>query len=349
METNRDNSDTEEEEEVTFLLRLRPTPSPPSRRRRHSVDCRPTPQTKENWDVIIQRKEVPSPILQRRNIPVQKRNASPSNFQRIDNAYPNNNQEQECDTSSSAIARKSITSLDNQSRIFNPSLPNFQRVEPSFPIVQRRDGSFIPTSQHPNQNMYSPVFQRRNAQSSFYQAIDTSTNPHQEQNYTPVSPPPLPPRILPSAPPLEEHDKLTLYPKQPPYFHCNRLSSEFSFSFPNLNHLDNAYGNLVPFSPRQDGVRDPFYFNHPYKSVVNVNGYSPTVGEFNGHYQNSAAEFNSAMSVQMRSLLSPVLNRPPKPTPRSSLTQGVVGAVQNRRESAREEEIIADRVSSGIV
>lgn len=36
--------DEETEDEVTFLLRLRPTPSPPARRRRHSVDCRPTSQ-----------------------------------------------------------------------------------------------------------------------------------------------------------------------------------------------------------------------------------------------------------------------------------------------------------------
>lgn len=70
--TDIDEIQSEAEDEVTFLLRLRPTPSPPTRRRRHSVDCRPISQGKDqvNWDVIIQRRDVsPPPPIPPRALP----------------------------------------------------------------------------------------------------------------------------------------------------------------------------------------------------------------------------------------------------------------------------------------
>lgn len=210
METNHENSESDDEDEVTFLLRLRPTPSPPVRRRRHSVDCRPVAQTKDNWDVIIQRREVPSPILQRRE---------------------------------------------------NPS-PNYQRREIQTPV--RRE-----------------------------------------------SPPPIPPRIHPSAPPLEEHDKPSIYPKQPPYYQCNRLSSEFSFSFPNLKYLENNYGNVMPFPPKPVGHYYPGYQYH----VPNSPSY-----DMNGHYQEPFMDI-SAMNGHGRHVAPPGSARPPKPLPRASLSQ----------------------------
>lgn len=204
MESTYENSESEEEDEVTFLLRVRPTPSPPARRRRHSIDCRPI-QTKDNWDVIIQRREVSSPNSQRREIP------SP-----------------------------------------------------------RRDIQSPPTRD---------------------------------------SPPPLPPRNQPSAPPLE--DRLPLYPKQPPYYQMNRLSSEFSYSFPNLKYIENNYGNLVPLPPKPVH----YYPGYQYPSVVS----SPV---FEGHYQDNFGDGCNGL----------VRHRPPKPLPRSSLQKDSLHLAANRRE-----------------
>lgn len=330
MENNRDYTDSEDEEEVTFLLRLRPTPSPPSRRRRHSIECRPTPQTKENWDVVVQRKDVPSPVLNRRKIPspVQKRNASPLNFQRID--YP----ERDCDTS--PIFPRKNSSTQFQERGNNASTSFFQGRQASFPNLHRMDTFYPPESRGA---VTSPVLQRRNIQSpnlqdqrinAFCQRRPSCISPVFEgivtqEQYSPVSPPPLPPRILPSAPPLEESDK-NIYPKQPPYYQYNRLNSEFSFSFPNLNAFSAASAN----------VQEPFYGNQ--SSGVNFNGFS--VGEFNGHIQ------ETNLSNGMKPPMSPVMNRPPKPTPRSSLSQGESnGGLQNKKEVTNEQEIRIDKVS----
>lgn len=221
MEADRDRTteldESETEEEVTFLLRLRPTPSPPTRRRRHSVDCRPAAQGKDqaNWDVIIQRRE--------------------------------------------------------------------------------------------------------------------------------VTPPPIPPRALPSAPPPEEAFQTAYYPKQPPFYHQFGMNSEFSASFPNLKFIEqNSFapfvnGNCMPLPPKPHFIPNgqnfyPNYVSYNGDYTVSSVSYQPVREEvFNVPDQNCSVN-SQGCDLVCRPVRSPTVDRPkhharppaspppprpPKPAPRS--------------------------------
>lgn len=221
--------DDEKNDEVTFLLRLRPTP--PLRRKRCSdIDIKPNVSVHttapKGWDVVIEQKKIDD----------KKPSLSSLRSRRLSHDYQN----EAC----SGITYTStnwdvdlISNRDGDVLQYSPSREINSKINREPPEIKPRTSSLENSDRKISllKDIFSSPKLRRRRNSvdnrKFSQLTscfgDKSSSNTEEINCTDVdrlherktkssSPPPLPPRFRPSAPPQELVDSIVWHPK--PYF-----------------------------------------------------------------------------------------------------------------------------------
>lgn len=224
-----------------FLLHLRPTP--PVRRRRYSVDNKPTisshSQAPKGWDIVIDQKDLDSkkpplsPLKSRRlsvdcrhsPSPKQKNNFEQKNIREhreylIPPIPPERTKSSDCSKyvwkENSRAERKTFKDLESKRSSTPERLVNILKS----PILQLRRNSL--DSKGNNRGFALPACFGGKPSKNKSKEVSSSSINSEEVDVSETkqvfalkssSPPPLPPRFRPSAPPQELLDTLIHHPK----------------------------------------------------------------------------------------------------------------------------------------
>ncbi|KAG5888267.1 hypothetical protein JTB14_025187 [Gonioctena quinquepunctata] len=162
------------------------------------------------------------------------------------------------------------------------------------------------------------------------------------------STPPLPPKYLPSAPPQDLVENLNWYPK--PYFPVPYYSTQvaigtaFSSSYPNLNYVENGYyernqqASLSPPTPRREFHPPPQLYGAGGENFAE--SYRHT-GRVDPQTSYSVADYRAGGGPPRSP--PPLITKPPKPLPRSSLM--VEKGDKKTKVADEKEEAVDVRVS----
>lgn len=301
MKTDDDKaSDFDKNDEVTFLLRLRPTP--PSRRKR-GLDVKPNVSVHttapKGWDVVIEQKELDNDKIDKKPPLSPPSSRSP----RASHDYQNDNHWDDRGSSATNWPKK------GKPPEIAPRTSSLENSERKIGLL--RDLFNSPTSQR----------RRNHAKFSQFTSCfgDKSSDNVNGDDFDLRSPPPLPPRFRPSAPPQELVDSVMWHPK--PYYPIYR---PYFASVYDTAHLINF--NLSEPICNSNGNR-------------NGNGNLPGENFNRGDARNSGPGLISSYGVvqplsapsagsRASNTPSPSQLRPPKPLPRQSAANKISDSLQ---------------------
>lgn len=312
-------------DEVTFLLRLKPTP--PLRRKRYTTDIKPNVSvhstTPKGWDVIIEQKEIDdkkpplSPLLRTRRLSHQlHQDYQNDSCHRITTETRNFDRNEETNIKRPPEIKPRTSSLENSHRKINLLKDIFS--SPKFP---RRRNSF-------DNNRFSQLTLSCFGDKSPNNDEQFDDKLYERKTKSP-SPPPLPPRFRPSAPPQELVDSILWHPK--PYFPIYHPY----YTPPNFMPF-NTFANLMQQSP--DIFKENVNLHAPttMTTIATVQNFNTTTTAQRNN-RNSGTDLISGASIQQEhhpvsgnitgfhytsnnnTLTSPTFIQPPKPLPRHSL------------------------------
>lgn len=332
-------------DEVTFLLRLKPTP--PLRRKRYTADIKPNVSvhttTPKGWDVIIEQKEIDdkkpplSPLLRTRRLSHHHlhqdyQNDSCHRINTPTRNFDNNNVQTNIKKPPEIKPRTS--SLENSERKINLLKDIF-----SSPKLQKRRNSF-------DNNRFSQLTLSCFGDKSPNNDEQFVDQLHERKTKSP-SPPPLPPRFRPSAPPQELVDSILWHPK--PYFPIYH-----PYYTPQNLMPFNTFANLVQQSP------DIFMENvnlHAPATITTIhegqNFNTTTTAVWNNRNSGTDLISNTTLQQEHQPLsgfhyasnntpTSATFIQPPKPLPRHSIINKTVNLNESNGIINQQHDISSD-------
>lgn len=352
------SSDVQKSDEVTFLLRLRPTP--PLRRKRCSDDIKPNVSlhttTPKGWDVVIEQKEIDD----------KKPPLSPLRSRRLSHDYQNEScpritySSSNWDTDLVLCGENAyLPSHERGSRINYNSCEYRNSCELSRgapPEIQPRTSSLEYKEINSSRKVsllkdifYSPKLPRRRNSidnrlfpSCFGNNCDESDVVWGKSKCKSPSPPPLPPRFRPSAPPQELADSIIWHPKPYyPIFQPIFATSNEQIVYNTTNHvipssynnINNSVSNFVQPSMFKENVNFQTPGHNFNTTVQNIrNSGTDLISSYSVVQPLSAPGFHVNTNTPPPPMPpSPFPLRPPKPLPRLSVINKTVNSHESNR------------------